>query len=300
VAEEPARMAMDDITRDGNVLVTVIDSRVGISALAPGAKQERDLSWFDASSISDISADGKTILFVESSYGKNRNPAIYLRKTDGSPAIRLGDGNAPVLSPDGKSVACIVINGAKADLALLPTGPGEARSIGTAGLRYERVEWFPDGQRLLVTGNEPGRPLRSFIQDLSGGKPIPITPEGTPATRISPDGKYLTALAGGKLNLFPVTGGAPKTVASLEPGDSVISWSGDARFLFLRQAEEPSAVKIKRLDVTTGRKEIWRELKTPDPVGVEIGQIVMTPDGTAYAYSFERDISTLYLAKGLK
>jgi len=300
VAEAPAWMAMDDITRDGNVLVTVVDSRMGISGLAPGTAQERDLSWFDASLISDISADGKSILFVELSDGKDRNTAIYLRKTDGSPAVRLGDGNRPVLSPDGKWVACIVSDGPKTDLTLLPTGPGEARSIGAAGMHYERLEWFPDGQRLLFTGNEPGRPSRAFIQSLSGGKPVPITPEGTPALRISPDGKYITATAGGKLNMFPVSGGDPKTVAGIEPGESVIRWSRDGRSLFLRRSEGPAAVKIQRLDITNGRKEAWRELKTPDPVGVQIGQVVMTPDGSAYAYSFQRDISTLYLAKGLK
>ena len=300
VAEAPAWMAMDDITRDGNVLVTVVDSRMGISGLAPGTTQERDLSWFDASLISDISADGKTILFVELSDGKDRNTAIYLRKTDGSPAIRLGDGNRPVLSPDGKWVACIVSDGPKTDLTLLPTGAGEARSIGAAGMHYERLEWFPDGQRLLFTGNEPGRPSRAFIQNVSGGKPVPITPEGIPALRISPDGKYVTATLRGKLNLFPVAGGEPKTVAGIEPGESVIRWSEDGRSLFLRRSEGPAAVKMQRLDITNGRKEAWRELKTPDPVGVQIGQVVMTPDGSAYAYSFQRDISTLYLAKGLK
>jgi eukaryotic-like serine/threonine-protein kinase len=300
VAEAPAWMAMDDITRDGNVLVTVVDSRTGISALAPGATQERDLSWFDASLISDISADGRTILFVEVSYGKDRNTAIYVRKTDGSPAVRLGDGNRPVLSPDGKWVACIASDGPKTDLTLLPTGPGEARSIGAAGMHYERLEWFPDGQRLLFTGNEPGRPLRAFIQNLSGGRPVPITPEGIPASQISPDGKYVTTRVGGKLDLFPVAGGEAKTVAGFEAGDSVIRWSRDGRSLFVQRSQEPSAVKIQRLDIANGRKEAWRELKTPDPVGVQIGQIAMTPDGSAYAYSFQRDISTLYLAKGLR
>jgi len=300
VAEAPAWMAMDDIAHDGNVLVTVVDSRMGISALAPGSTQERDLSWFDASLISDVSADGKTILFVELSDGKDRNTAIYLRKTDGSPAVRLGDGNRPVLSPDGKWVACILSNGAKTDLTLLPTGPGEARSIGTAGMHYERLEWFADGQRLLFTGNEPGRPVRTFIQNLSGGKPAPITPEGVAALRVSPDDKYVTAAMGGKLNLFPVAGGDAKTVSAIEPRESVIRWSGDGRSLFLRRSEEPSVIKIERLDVASGHKENWRELKTPDPVGVQIGQVVMTPDGGAYAYSFQRDISTLYLAKGLR
>jgi eukaryotic-like serine/threonine-protein kinase len=300
VAEAPAWMAMDDITRNGSVLVTVVDSRVGIEALAPGAKQERDLSWFDASSISDISADGETILFVESSYGTDRNPAIYLRHTDGSPAVRLGDGNRPVLSPDGKWVACISNKGSKTDLTLLPTGPGEARSIGAAGLHYERVEWLPDGRRLLVTGNEPGKPSRTFVQNVIGGKPAPITPEGVLAAHVSPDGKYVTAVVNGKLNMFTIIGGSPRTIAGLEPGESVIRWSGDGRFLFLRKSEEPFALKIERLDLASGRKEFWRELKTADPVGVNIGPIVMTPDGGAYAYSFRRDISTLYLAKGLK
>lgn len=300
VAEAPAWMAMDDIAHDGNVLVTVMDSRFGISALSPGAKQERDLSWFDGSLISDISADGNAILFVELNDSKNRNPAIYLRKTDGSPAVRLGEGNQPALSADGKWVACIVSDGLKTDLTLLPTGAGEARSIGVPRMRYERVEWFPDGQRLLFTGNEPGRPLRAFVQNVSGGNPTPITPEGIPAMHISPDGKYVTAIAGGKLNLFPVGGGEPKTVKGAEPGESVIRWSGDGRYLFLRRLEDPAVLKIERLDLMTGSKEAWREIKTPDPVGVQLDQIVMTPDGNAYAYSFQRDISTLYLAKGLK
>ena len=68
----------------------------------------------------------RRILFVEMSYGQPRNTAIYLRKTDGSPAVRLGDGNRPLLSPDGKWVACIVSDGPKTKLTLLPTGAGEA------------------------------------------------------------------------------------------------------------------------------------------------------------------------------
>jgi hypothetical protein len=59
-------------------------------------------------------------------------------------------------------------------------------------------------------------------------------------------------------------------------------------------------MKINRLDLTSHREEPWKELKPTDPVGVRIGPFVMTPDGSAYAYSYERDISTLYLANGLK
>jgi len=300
VAETPASMLLDDITRDGKVLVTVVDSRQGISAFLPNAKDERDLSWFDASRVYDISSDGGNILFIENSYGKPLNPAIYLRKTDGAPAVRLGDGNRPALSPDGKWVACISIDGPKTDLTLLPTGAGEARTISTPGMHYERVDWFPDGKRILFTGNEPGRPIRTFVEDAQGGKPSAITPEGIPATRVSPDGKYVTAVVGGKWSLLPVGGGESKPLADAVPGESVIRWSGDGRYLFLRQQVGAADVRLSRMAVATGSREPWKEVKPPDPVGVQMGPVVMTPDGNTYAYSFQRDICTLYLADGLK
>ena len=300
VVETPAFMVLDDISRDGRALLAVADSRVGISGFGPGAKQERDLSWFDASRIYDISPDGESILFVEMSYGPARNTAIYKRGTDGSPAIHLGDGNRPQLSPDGKWVACINNDGPKTKLSLLPTGAGEAPPIPATGMHYERVEWFPDGQRLLFIGNEPGKPTRTFEQDRNGGKPTPITPEGMEATRVSPDRNYVTVAANGKLNLFPIAGGTLQPIADLEPGESVIRWSGDGRFLFLRKLVGPSVLMISRLDVHSGRKEQWKVLKTPDPVGVQISDVVLTPDGESYAYSFQRDIVTLYLAEGLR
>jgi Tol biopolymer transport system component len=296
----PAAIAIQDVARSGRVLTTVEDSRVGILELSPGLNQVRDLSWFDASRIYDISLDGQQILFVELSYGKPRNPAIYLRKTDGSPAVRLGDGNRPALSPDGKWVACIVSDGPRTTLTLLPTGAGEARTIGPSGMHYERVEWFPDGQRILFEGNQPNRPARTFIQEVKGGNPVPLTPEGIIASRVSPDQRYATFVAAGRLNLFPIPGGDPKLIAKLESGESVIRWSGDSRFLFLRKLDGPASLTISRLDVLTGRRELWKELKTPDSVGTQIGQMAMTPDGNSYAYSFQRDIATLYLAQGLK
>jgi Tol biopolymer transport system component len=167
-------------------------------------------------------------------------------------------------------------------------------------MHYERVEWFADGQRLLFTGNEPNRPPRTFVEGRRGGTPTPVTAEGMIASRLSPDQKYVTVAQGGKLSLAPIAGGALKPVADLEPGESVVRWSGDGRSLFLQKLMEPSSLRISRLDVATGAKQVWKDLKTPDPVGVQILQVALTPDGNSYAYSFERGISTLYLAQGLR
>jgi len=197
-------------------------------------------------------------------------------------------------------VSCIVSDGPNTQLTLLPTGAGEPRSLSAAGIHYGRAEWFPDGRRILFTGNEPNRPARAFAQDLAGGKPVPITPEGMTGTRVSPDQKYITVTSAGKLSLFPIQGGEPKVIANIDADQSVIRWSGDGRYLFLRKLEKPSVLRIDRLDVSTGRAEVWKELKTADPVGVRIGEVALTPDGAAYAYSFQRDIVTLFLVGGLK
>ncbi len=300
VVQAPALMALDDVSRDGRVLATTEDTRMGISVLTPASKEERDLAWFDYSHVYDISADGKAILFVESSYVRDRNAAIYLRKTDGSPAVRLGDGNIPALSPDGKWVSSVVSEGIQTRLTLLPTGAGEARSLEAEGIHYGRAEWFPDGLRILFTGNQANRPPRTFVQDVRGGKPVPVTPEGTIARAVSPDQKYATVTAGGKLSLVPLAGGEPKVIGSIDPDESVIRWSGDGRYIYLRQLEKPYSMKISRLDVSTGRKESWKELQPPDPVGVRMIDVALTPDGSSYAYSFQRDIVTLFLVGNLK
>jgi hypothetical protein len=110
----------------------------------------------------------------------------------------------------------------------------------------------------------------------------------------------VTSIRENKLNLIPVTGGPSKPDIDVQVGDSVLRWSADGRFLFLRHNESAAAVRINRLDLSSGREEPWKEVKPADPVGVEIGQVVLTPDGNTYAYSFQRDISTLYLAHGLR
>jgi hypothetical protein len=143
--------------------------------------------------------------------------------------------------------------------------------------------------------------MRTYLQDIRGGAPMAITSEGTTAAHVSPDGKYVTSVVKDKLSVLPI-GGAPSKpqVIDVQAGDSVIRWSADGRSLFLRQNEGLTAMKINRLDLASRHEEPWKELKPADPVGVQIGQVVMTPDGNAYAYSFQRDICTLYLAQGLK
>jgi eukaryotic-like serine/threonine-protein kinase len=298
VSQTGGMIVMQDVARDGRVLLTTVNSRLGIHYLPPNGGAQRDLAWLDSSLMYDLSSDAQSLVFVELSSGQGRNSAIYLRKTDGSPAIQLGYGNRPSLSPDGKWVACIHHDADRSSLMLLPTGPGESRFPKIEGMHFDGVEWFPDNKRILFTGNETGHAIRTWMYDLETNQSTPLTPEGTRGTRVSPDGKFFITVDPHKLILSPVEGGDSRTIADLQ-GESVVRWSADGRYLFLQQ-REPADIKVSRLDVTTHRKEPWLVVKTPEPGAQFLGPLALSADGKACATTFQRDLANLFLVRGLK
>ena len=66
-------------------------------AREPGAPRERSLTWLGQSIVNDLSSNGGRVLFSESSLSSDYGEFVYLRPTDGSPAVRLGDGQGPGL-----------------------------------------------------------------------------------------------------------------------------------------------------------------------------------------------------------
>ncbi len=303
LARVPGVLTLQDISRPGRVLIRRDHSRIGLIALPPGDSKGVDLSWLDSSIVRDISADGKTILFDESGEGGGARYAIFLRKTDGSAAVRIGEGTAQGLSPDGKWALSIIHHTSARQLVLLPTGPGQARPLEREGLQYHSAGWLPDGSRILAMANEAGRGVRFYVQDLAGGKPRAITPEGVgaPWVRSSPDGRSVIGLdQDRKPFVCPVEGGAFRSIPGLTAADLPIQWSADGRSLYVYRPSELPA-KVYRLDLATGRKTPWKQLMPADPAGVVgIGPVHMTPDGKSLAYSYSRILSDLYVIDGLK
>jgi eukaryotic-like serine/threonine-protein kinase len=294
-------LTLQDVSRTGKVLLTHDTGREGILALVPGGDKERDFSWLDYSVVTGISPDGGTLIFNETGEGGGAGYSAYVRKADGSPAIRVGQGNGRALSPDGKSVLAILQPG---QVVLYPTGAGELQRLTTDPLVVQSgSDWFPDGKRLLLTAVEPGHGSRLYVQDASGGKPRPISPEGYRAYNraVSPDGKF-AAVAGPdqRLYLYPLAGGEPVAIPGLSAGDSPSGWTVDGRSLYVyRQGELPAKVYI--VDVATGNRELWRALMPADSAGItNISRVCPTPDGKWYAYAYLRTLSDLYLADGLR
>ena len=299
LTQAPGYIVMQDVAADGRVLLSTVNSRLGIRFIDFDHSVERDLAWLDASLLYQVSDDSKTVLFTELSYGEGRNPAIYLRKTDGSAAVRLGYGNRPSLSPDGRWVICIRRDPGRSRLMLLPTGPGESRFLNVEGVYFESLGWFPGSKRIIYTGNESGHPVRTWMYDLDSEKAAPLTPEGTKGSQVSPDGRWLAIGGPHRLSLAPIEGGANRIVGDLQDGESVVRWSGDGSYLFLKHPEG-DAIKLSRLDVATGNKEVWKTVKLPEPGAGFIGDVALSADGKTCAFSFQHDLANLFLVKGLK
>lgn len=298
VAQAAGWIVLQDLARNGQALMNSVNSRVGIT-FVPNGGPPADLSWFDASMLCQISDDGRLLLFEELSALQGRNTAIYLRKTDGSPAILLGYGNHSTLSPDGKWVLTIQREPAGSQLILLPTGPGEPRTVQSQLTTYQAAEWFPDGKKLLVSGNAPGQPSRSWIYSIDDNSLKPLTAEGIRATRISPDGRYYLVYDPAKVLIAPLAGGEPKKVSDLSRGEAVVRWSGDQKYLFLRKIEGATA-EIVRLEVANGQKQSWRSLRAPELGAEFIGPVSLSADGKILAAAFQHDLSNLYQVAGLR
>jgi Tol biopolymer transport system component len=299
IYRSPGGLTIHDISRTGLVLLTADKSRISISALAPGETRERSLSWFDWSLLTDMSADGKTIVFSETGEAEGTNYSIFLRKTDGSPAVRLGDGGFAALSPDGQWVLASV--GSPAKLVLLPTGVGEPRQLTDDKTDHFGFAWLPDSKSIVYSFAEPGHAPRTFLLDIHGGAPRALTAEGTSGGLISPDGRFLLAVDAKRERwLYPIADGEPQKINVVPaPNERIMGFFDGGKSLLLRTRTIP--VQLTRVDIATGRREPWKEIVPADPAGVQsIPSLRFSADGKAYAYSTGRILSDLYVVDGLK
>jgi Tol biopolymer transport system component len=307
VFSAPGLLKLHDISRDGQrLLLTRGTTRGNITAATDGAA-ERDLSWFDYSTVADLSADGKTLLFYEWGEGVGGAPTIFIRRTDGGEAVALGEGRPLALSPNARWVAAV--QGADAtQLTLLPAGTGDVKRLprGPVVEYLDWAAWSRDGRRIFFAGRESAAVRRTYVQDVDGGDPRPVTPEGFVGLAMSPDGQTMATVDRyGEFYLCSLDKPTePRPLAGYKDGDVPLQWSTDGRRLFVREGGNLT-LRIFALDLSSGAREFWKELAPRDPavlidIGTDPGQVRLTPDGKSYAYTYWTFEGELYVAQGLR
>jgi Tol biopolymer transport system component len=306
LARVPGGVTIQDVSKSGRLLLTHDTARMGLLAKLPGDSKERDLSWFDWSLARGISPDGKMVAFSESGEAARGGTFAYVRRFDGSPAVRLGPGDPLQFTPDGKWLLTAVAEDKK--FLLLPVGAGQARPISTGNVQPTGgARLFRDGKWIGFNGAEPGHEPRTYVQPLDGNQPRPVTPEGVIGQIATFDNKYILAATrevpgveeDDRLMLYPIDGGQPKPAFGLEEREGPISWTADNKLLVSRFGQAP--LQIHRVDLSSGKRELWKELMPSNPAGVRaLYAFSTTPAGDAYVYSYHRVLSHLYVVDGAR
>ena len=305
----PGMLRLHDVSHDGRMLISRESWRSGLQFRGSGDTKERDLSWLDYAQLRDLSPDGTQIAFDDWGSAAGASGLAYLRKTDGSAAVKLGTWSAPVLSPDGTRVLASEATtvGLGIHLALLPSGVGETQTLTSNGIQQiAHKGWMPDGKAIYFASDD-GHGWRMYAQDLVGGAPHGVTPLISVESAhfeshvVSPDGKFAFARdLSGKGQLYPLAGGEPQSLPGWLPKDIWITWSADGRSAYLYHDEKTFA-PVYRLDVATGKRELVMTLAPGDSAGVTaIQNVRMTPDGKTYAYSYSRELSDLFMVEGAR
>ena len=299
ITRVPGNTTLHDVAPDGRLLIARTDDRGGISVRVPGETVERDLSWFDSPNLVAMSDDGKQVLFWEGGVGGGPRQSVYLRNSDGGPAVRLGDGAASALSPDGRWA---LTRDGGPHLDLLPTGAGTPRRIERPGLNLQNGRFLPDGRRLVVLGQEGRNPARLYVADIDGTAVTPITPEALSVTyfgwRLAPDGSAVAVARPDGPELFPIGGGSSRRVPGATATSRVVGWIHGG-LLVTDNATQSSTASL--LDPVSGRRQPWAEFRPGDSAGLmnlALGSLVTTPDGRGYGYTWHRATSDLFLVRG--
>ncbi len=294
----PGALRLYDIAQDGRVLLAVDDEHVGIKGYAPGQKGERDLSWSGWTVVDDISADYKWVLFSEQSVIAGGGYVVGIRSMEGSPPIRLGAGSIGRFSRDGKWVFTAPGDGTPR-IGIVPTGVGTPRDLSVPLEKVSYTMPTPDDKHVLFAGAEHGHAFRCYFQDLDSGAIKPVTAEGIFTCVPSPDGSSVAAASpDGKLVIYPANGGAPQVIPGELGGLQPVRWCGDGG---LYAVGDRLPAPLVRIDPATGTKTVVRELAPADAAGlIGVFPVALSPDAKAYAYSYRRTLSELYVVEGLK
>ena len=241
----PGEFFIHDVAANGPWLASREELRYGVMARGAGQAEERDLSWLNKSWTPSLSSDGQRVLFADGNGGADYT--VVWRKADGSPVVRMGDGDARAWSPDGKWALAKITS--TSQIVVYPFGAGEPVRLAMSPVNHiEWATWLADSRSVAFLGTEPSKAPRIYSQSIAGGPPQPILPESVHTAIFSPDGVTAAgAAADGTWSIYSLSGGAPRAIPGLE-SDTVVAFSDDGRAVIVRKGFEAPA-RLDRIDL---------------------------------------------------
>jgi hypothetical protein len=298
----PGRLRVMDVNADGKVLITNEANRQEVYGRGPFSNKEVNLSWFDWTLGRAISVDGQWAVMEEDGEGGGPNYSVFLRKMDGSEAIRLGTGSAADISSDNKWVIATSVQ-QPTPTTLLPTGAGQPRALGDGKISKAAgsLVFLPDNKGILAVGAEEGKSVRTFRIPLDGASPSAVGPEGFAARAVSPDGARAIGRVGEKTIVVDLQSGSIlQEFPAIDRDDRILRWSTDGQSIFV-STPVGQVGRMLRIELSTGKKTLITAFAPTDLSGVTgVGGGRITPDGKYFLYGVTRTLSDLFVVEGLK
>jgi hypothetical protein len=310
LARAPAQLRLLDVDSRGRALVRASIKENGVRCQAPGAAAEVECAAGLDAYVRGLTPDGAWIISLNQAF-EPPNYGVYFGKTDGSPAVRLGDGLPEAVSPDGKWVVVNTLAGGEEHYKLYPTRAGEPRDLSfDPSLRVIGIVFFPDGKRMAVnTVDKKQGVRRSFVRD-EDGTMHPIEGAATPVIAITPDSRFfiLDEQPGKQehgptpesVGLLPVGGGKARLL-TIAPDDHWGLAGAGAESLLVSEWAQPGdgTVRVERVALDTGKRTTVREIHPPLAGGFVFG-VQASGDARAWAYVYGRITTKLYVLEGLR
>jgi hypothetical protein len=286
------------------MLLSIGTARLGARGLAPGETTERDLSCLESSDLRGITPDGRMILINILGESGGAKGSIYWRMTDGAPPVRLGDGMAFAISPDGKWVTGYSSRATKQrHYVLMPTGAGEEFSPEFPDFPEKTaivLGWLAGDGNYLLGGLSKSGKWQLFRWNRPSNKVTAASEEGMEDAlpEIAPDGRHVLMphVTRGWLSCDAESASC-KSIPGLSPHDQCVGWRSDNRTVYVTtHHDENRSMQVSLVDTETGKRTEWKTIHPAIPVD-SVHNLRVTPDGRAYAYNYAYGRSDLYLAR---
>ena len=232
----------------------------------------------------DFSSDRKWIAYV--SYP---DMTLWRSRIDGREKTQLTipplRAYEPRWSPDGSKIVFLDVQfNSPWKIRMLSSSGGSAELLmpGRSNEAEADPTWMPDGKSIVFAGSsETGKAQRAIYRfDLSTGKISPVPGSNDLfSPRVSPDGRYISALNSGatKLLLFDTR---TNQWATLAEGVqlSYNEWSHDGKYLYLKE-NRSGASELVRLGMKDRALEDILSLRNfPQVIDMFAGWVGLTPD----------------------
>ncbi|MGA7566351.1 MAG: hypothetical protein WBW53_09800 [Terriglobales bacterium] len=310
VASAPIYLQLQDIASDGRILLTTVAFTTSVGTGEAKSGRLHELSGVMHRWLGAISPDGSMLLVNGFDTNTSSSYQLYLQSADDSPPVLIGEGSGAGLSPDGKSAVAVDVPHPE-NLLIIPTSVGNSRKLqAPPGRHYVGAAFLPDGKRLLISTTATGQETESAVQDVDGGAVHQFGKPGrhlpTSGFRLfpgpSPDGRFCIETDDTNHSwLQPIgnDGGDAKGITGLSPAERVLGWHGDSNNLFV---SDPAGAdtEVYNLNLATGVRTRWVRFSPADKAGMRSKEILLTPDGSRFAYVVRRINSNLFVADGLR